>query len=77
MSTTFIGGALLPAVSQEFITRLEETYPAPTLEPGYNHDEALWAAAQHAMVVWIKKHASNTSTANPVAAQRAVVKLGS
>ena len=77
MSDTYIGGARLPAISQEFIDAVDNAFPRPEVRPGMDRDTEMFNAGARSVVDWIKHHASVKSQPDPVAVQKAVVRYGS
>ena len=73
---TYIGGARLPAISQEFIDAVDNAFRIPTIEPGMDRDQVLFDAGARTVVDWIKHHASAVSSPDPVALQQAQVRYG-
>lgn len=75
--STYVGGARLPAISEEFIAAVDNAFPVPVIEPGADKDQLMFEAGSRRVVDWIKHHASIKNTPDPVAAQQAVVRYGS
>lgn len=75
--STYVGGARLPAISEEFIAAVDAAWPVPIIEPGVDRDKLMFDAGARAVVEWIKHHASIKKAPDPVAAQQAVVRYGS
>jgi hypothetical protein len=75
--TTYIGGARLPAISQEFLDAVDAAFPAPVVMPGMDKDTAMYNAGARQVVDWIKHHASVKNTPDAVAVQQAIVRYGS
>lgn len=76
MSDTYIGGARLPVISQEFIDAVDAAFPSPDVRPGMDRDEVMFQAGTRSVVDWIKFHAVAKSQPDPVAMQKAVVRYG-
>lgn len=72
--TAYIGGARLPAISQEFIEAVDAAFPRPEVRPGMDRDIVLYQAGARQVVDWIQFHASVKSTPDPVAMQQALVR---
>jgi hypothetical protein len=72
--TAYIGGARLPAISQEFVTAVDTAWPRPEVRPGMDRDEVMYQAGARAVVDWIKYHASVKDTPDAVAMQHAAVR---
>lgn len=77
MSDTYIGGARLPAISQEFLDTIDNAWPRPDVRPGMDRDTEMYNAGARAVVEWIKTHAAIKSQADPIAVQKAAVRYGS
>ncbi|MCY1708366.1 hypothetical protein [Pannonibacter sp. SL95] len=64
-SNAFVGTSLqarrLPPISQEVLDELSKTFPAPTIEPGFDRDKAIWQAAQAEVVAYLKQWSSRGS----------------
>jgi hypothetical protein len=76
--STFVGGVNLPAISQQFIDELEKAFPGPTVQVGFDRDQALFDAGCAYVVEWIKKKAAikQGTSGDPVKAQQAMVRYG-
>ena len=76
MSDTYLGGARLPAISQEFIDTIDNAFPRPDVRPGMDRDTEMFAAGSRYVVEWIKAHAAVKSQPDPIAVQKAQVRYG-
>jgi hypothetical protein len=75
----YVGGVKLTPLSAEFIAELEKAFPPPRIEPGFDRDKELWAAACNYVVQWVKTKANTQAVTqnDPVARQLAQVRMGS
>lgn len=75
---TTLGYAGLPAISQEFLDRLDAAFIQPAIHPGYNQEQAMFDAGCRHVVEWIKSNVpKRTVQGDVVAEQRARVRTGS